>query len=156
DGGLTWSDPIQVNKTPNSVPPADRQAWNPTVAVAADGTVAVTYYDFRNNTPAPGTLTDYWLAYCHPSASAPATDPASWSEVRLTDTSFDLQQAPVRGEVFLGDYEGLAAAGKDFVAVWGMPDGSATGQESIFFRQINSVGGAHLTAVSIGPNSGVE
>jgi hypothetical protein len=34
----------------------------------------------------------------------------------------------------LGDYEGLAAAGKAFVAVWGMPDGSATGQESIFFR----------------------
>src|SRR5262249_14978193 len=58
-------------------------------------------------------------------------------------------------EVFLGDYEGLAA-GNDFVAVWGMPDGSATGQESIFFRRFNSVGGAHLTAESTGPNAGVE
>ena len=52
DGGFTWSTPIQVNQTPNTVPPIDRQAWNPTVAVAADGTVAVTYYDFRNNTAA--------------------------------------------------------------------------------------------------------
>jgi hypothetical protein len=81
--------------------------------------------------------------------------------VRLTDTSFNLEQAPSRtsigfaGSYFLGDYEGLAAAGNDFVAVWGMPDGSGTGQESIFFRRINSVGGAHLTAASAGDNAGV-
>jgi hypothetical protein len=96
DGGFTWSTPIQVNQTPTSVPPLDRQAWNPTVAVAADGTVAVTYYDFRNNTPAPGALADYWMAYCHPSASTPLTDPGSWGEIRLTNTSFDLEQAPTR------------------------------------------------------------
>jgi hypothetical protein len=139
DGGLTWSQPIQVNQTPNTVPAIDRQAWNPTVAVTADGTVGVTYYDFRNNTPAPGALTDYWLAFYQPSASAPATNPANWSEVRLTNTSFNLEQAPSRTwfdvNYFLGDYEGLAAAGKDFVAVWGMPDGSATNQEGIFFRR---------------------
>jgi hypothetical protein len=134
---LTWSQPIQVNQTPNTGAPADRQAWNPTVAVAADGTVGVTYYDFRNNTPAPGASTDYWLAYCRPSATAPATNPSNWSEVRLTDTSFDLEQAPTRfnGAYFLGDYEGLATAGNDFVAVWGMPDGTGTSQESIFFRR---------------------
>jgi hypothetical protein len=139
DGGLTWSAPIQVNQTPNTVPPADRQAWNPSLAVAADGTVAVTYYDFRNNTPAPGCLTDYWLAFCHPSASAPAANPANWSEVRLTNTSFDLEQAPTfgSGAYWLGEYEGLAAAGNDFVAVWGMPDGSATPEESVFFRRVN-------------------
>jgi probable HAF family extracellular repeat protein len=132
DGGFTWSTPIQANQTPNTVPPLDRQAWNPTVAVAANGTVAVTYYDFRNNTGTGGALTDYWLAM----NPAPATNPGTWSEVRLTNTSFNLEQAPTRfnGAFFLGDYEGLAAAGNDFVAVWGMPDGSATGQESIFFR----------------------
>jgi hypothetical protein len=136
DGGFTWSNPIQVNQTPNTVPPLDRQAWNPTVAVAADGTVAVSYYDFRNNTAAPGALTDYWLAFEHPSAIAPATNPANWSEVRLTDTSFNLEQAATRfnGDFWLGDYEGLAAAGNDFAAVWAMPDGSSTGKESIFFR----------------------
>jgi hypothetical protein len=132
DGGFTWSNPIQVNQTPNTVPPLDRQAWNPTVAVAANGTVAVTYYDFRNNTGTGGALTDYWLAF----APAPATNPGTWSEVRLTNSSFNLEQAPTRfaGDFLLGDYEGLAAAGNAFVAVWGMPDGSATGQESIFFR----------------------
>jgi hypothetical protein len=149
DGGFTWSQPIQVNQTPNTVPPADRQAWNPSVAVAADGSVAVTYYDFRNNTPAPGCLTDYWLASWHPTPGAPVTDPSNWSEVRLTDTSFDLEQAPVflevtnvaaAGAYWLGEYEGLAAAGNDFVAVWGMPDGSAANQESIFFRRANSGG----------------
>jgi hypothetical protein len=89
-------------------------------------------------------LTDYWMAFCHPSTTAPATNPASWSEVRLTDTSFNLEQAPSRTffhfYFFLGDYEGLAAAGNDFVAVWGMPDGSATNQESIFFRRAISRG----------------
>jgi hypothetical protein len=136
DGGLTWSLPIQANQTPNTVPAIDRQAWNPTVAVAANGTVAVTYYDFRNNTPAPGALTDYWLAF----APAPATNPSTWNEVRLTNTSFDLEQAPSRpsfapAKYFLGDYEGLAAAGNDFIAVWGMPNGTGANQESIFFRR---------------------
>jgi probable HAF family extracellular repeat protein len=136
DGGLTWSSPIQVNQTPTNIPSIEQQAWNPTVAVSANGTVAVTYYDFRNNTGMGGALTDYWMAF----APAPGTNPSSWSEIRLTNTSFNLEQAPSRTSIgfksnyFLGDYEGLAAAGKAFVAVWGMPDGSATGQESIFFR----------------------
>jgi probable HAF family extracellular repeat protein len=153
DGGFTWSQPIQVNQTPNTVPPLERQAWNPTVAVAADGTVGVTYYDLRNNTPAPGALTDYWLATCQPSATAPATDPANWSEVRLTDTSFNLEQAPSRTSFdvnyFLGDYEGLAAAGNDFVAVWGMPDGSGAPQESIFFRRVMSQGGEQAPSTAL-------
>jgi hypothetical protein len=146
DGGLTWSTPIQVNQTPSTVPPIDRQAWNPAVAVAANGKVAVSYYDFRNNTAALGALTDYWLAY----APVPATNPTAWREVRLTDSSFNLEQAPTRfnGAFFLGDYEGLAAAGNDFVATWSMPDGTSTGQESIFFRR--AVLGSPLEAASIG------
>jgi hypothetical protein len=143
DGGFTWSTPIQVNRTPTNIPPADQQAWSPAVAVAADGTIAVSYYDFRNNTGAPGALTDYWMAFCHPSATTPATNPANWSEVRLTATSFNLEQAPTRlyGAFFLGDYEGLAAVGNDFVAVWGMPDGTSTAQESIFFRRLQAAPG---------------
>jgi hypothetical protein len=156
DGGLTWSNPIQVNQTPTTVPPLDQQAWNPAVAVAANGTVAVTYYDFRNNTPDPGALTDYWLAF----SSGPATNPANWSEIRLTDSSFDLEQAPSRTSIgftasyFLGDYEGLAASGNDFVSVWGMPDGTGTSQEDIFYRRAMSRGpssphGDGLTAVAV-------
>jgi hypothetical protein len=52
DGGLSWSAPIRVNQTPQNIPVGDQQAFIPSVAVAADGTVAVSYYDLRNNTPA--------------------------------------------------------------------------------------------------------
>src|SRR5262249_12581606 len=48
DGGLDWSTPIKVNASPPGV-----GAFTPAVDVASDGTVAVTYYDFRNNTPDP-------------------------------------------------------------------------------------------------------
>ena len=51
DGGLTWSNPIKVNASPSGV-----AAFTPSVDVASDGTVAVTYYDFRNNTPNTSTL----------------------------------------------------------------------------------------------------
>src|SRR5262249_34055926 len=82
DGGLHWSAQIKVNQTPTNIPASDQQAFTPSVAVAANGTVAVTYYDFRNNTPAPGLLTDYWIAH----ADNNFTDPASWSqENRLTN-----------------------------------------------------------------------
>ena len=57
DGGLTWSSPVKVNKTPpNIVQPGNEQAFTPAVDVAADGTVSVSYYDFRNNTGDPTTL----------------------------------------------------------------------------------------------------
>lgn len=146
DAGLTWSIPIQVNQTPNSVPAIDRQAFSPTIAVAADGTVGVSYYDFRNNTAAPGATTDYWLAY----APAGTTSSNAWGEMRLTTTSFNLEQAPTRfgGDTWLGDYEGLAAAGNDFVAAWAMPDGSAVAQESVFFRRAISMGGSSLSAAA--------
>lgn len=59
DGGRTWTAPVRVNQTPTDIPAADRQASYPSVAVAADGTVAVTYADFRFNTVARGLPTDY-------------------------------------------------------------------------------------------------
>src|SRR5262245_5813486 len=43
DGGLTWTDPIKVNKTPTNIPIGDQQAFTPSVDVSADGTIAVTY-----------------------------------------------------------------------------------------------------------------
>jgi hypothetical protein len=135
DGGLTWSAPIQVNKTPTNIPGANRQAFIPAIAVAADGTIGVSYYDFRFNDAAAGMLTDYWLVHCHPSATTPPTDPASWgNEVRLTDSSFDIEKAPTpEGAYFIGDYEGLTTVGNDFLATWSQPYG--TDRDSIFFRR---------------------
>jgi hypothetical protein len=130
DNGQTWSTPIRVNQTPRSSTAANQQAFVPGVHVAADGTVAVTYYDFRNNTPSPGVPTDYWIAHCHSACS----NPASWTgnESRLTPSSFDIEQAPAaRGPFgyFLGEYEGLTSVGNTFRPLFvavndGMPSNS--------------------------------
>ena len=54
DGGLTWSPAVKINQTPTSIPAGNQAAFTPTVKVAANGTVGVTYYDLRSNTPTRG------------------------------------------------------------------------------------------------------
>ncbi len=137
DGGFTWSAPIRVNQTPLNIPPANRQAFFPSIAVAAHGTIGVSYYDFRFNDPNPGLPTDYWLVQCRPSSTTAASDPACWgTEVRLTDSSFNMEAVVpnVFGDIFLGDYFGLAAAGDDFVATFTQPDNQNV--TSIFARRV--------------------
>jgi hypothetical protein len=102
DGGRTWTAPVKVNQTPVPV-----FAFTPAVDVLPNGTVAVTYYDIRNNTPAPGLLTDYFVVHSHNGG-------ATWSESRITPTSFDDETAPVSRGYFIGDYQGLANNGSTF------------------------------------------
>ena len=133
DGGLTWSAPIKVNQTPTTIPIGNQQAFTPSVHVAADGTVGVTYYDFRNNTPASPLLTDYFIVHCHPDGSC--TDSANWgAEEQLTDVSFDMRQAPFARGFFTGDYEGLASDGNDFTPFFSQPHNSDP--SSAFFRRV--------------------
>jgi hypothetical protein len=136
DGGFTWSAPIRINQTPFNSAPLNRQAFYPVIAVGLDGTIGVTYYDFRFNTAAPGVPTDYWLVKCHPSDAAPATNPANWgNEVRLTTTSFNLEALPfVIDGFWFGDYLGLAPAGEGFISAFGAVD--QDGITSIFARRI--------------------
>jgi hypothetical protein len=132
DGGLTWSAPIKVNQTPTNIPAGDQQAFTPNVAVNSDGTVAVTYYDFRNNTADPKLLTDFWLVH----ASSNFTSASSWTsdEKRLTDASFDMEKAvPTNRGYFLGDYQGLVAAGQNFYALFAQA-GSTSDPSDIWFR----------------------
>src|SRR5215472_5924636 len=99
DGGQTWSTPVQVNADPNV------QAFTPTVDVRADGVIAVTYFDLRNNTtPSASHLyTDCWMVI--------STDGGtSFSEQHLSG-SFDLVNAPDSEGLFLGDYQALVSAG---------------------------------------------
>jgi hypothetical protein len=137
DGGLTWSEPIQINQTPTDLPDGEQQAFLPSIAVGKNGTVAVTYYDLRFNDPSPGLATDYWLVRGNPHGRGGLTDPANWGdELRLTDSSFDMEKAPStrgRGQS-LGDYEGLAAVRNSFVTFFAQPHG--TDPASVFFRQI--------------------
>jgi hypothetical protein len=134
DGGFSWSAPIRVNQTPLDVPPANRQSFFPSIAVTSNGTIGVSYYDFRLNSPNPGLPSDYWLAQCHPSPKATATDPVCWAnEVRLTSASFNMEAVVLNagGRFFLGDYFGLAVAGNDFVSTFTQPDQNNV--TSVFF-----------------------
>lgn len=110
DGGLTWSAPVRVNGVPAAI------AFTPTLHVADDGTVAVLYQDFRNDTAAAPLWTDTWLARSQDGG-------ATWSDLRLGG-SFDLTRAPSANGLFLGDYMGLGADDARFLPLAVRSDGS--------------------------------
>ena len=116
DGGQHWSGPVAIDRAPGP------HAFNHGVTVTADGTVAVLYYDFRNNTPAPGLPTDVWLTQ--------STDGgATWEEQHVTGP-FDMERAPVARGWFLGDYVGLEPIGNDLVAFFGTTVGAKPDDEA--------------------------
>jgi hypothetical protein len=137
DGGLTWTDPVKVSSTPDSLTGHNGHAFTPSVHVLPDGTVGVSYYDFRFNDPATGgTDTDHWLVHCH-AASEDCSLASSWDEeVRVTPTSFDSRQAPVAGGFFLGDYVGLDDDGTRFTAFFAQGV-SAANPTDIFYSEIS-------------------
>ncbi len=106
DGGLTWAPPVQANGVP------DVPAFTPAVAVADDGTVGVTYYDVREDDPqAAAFRVTAWLATSQDRG-------ATWSDQRLS-SAFDLRPALIADSYyFLGDYQGLAARGDGFAALF--------------------------------------
>jgi hypothetical protein len=130
DAGLTWTAPVKVNLTPQVVQLKNRQAFTPSVHITADGTVGISYYDFRYNgsdSYASQTLeTDRFLARCaDPSPSAPDLCASGWTETRLTPASFDLRVAPNSVGLFLGGYQGLASAGNRFVSLFAQANSPA-------------------------------
>ena len=140
DGGRTWTEPVRINRTPRDPPALQRQAFVPSVAVNARGDAAVTYYDFRFNTPGGIAATDAWAITCRPRGALTCSDPANWgNETRLTNLSFDLAEAPRAGGLFLGDYAGLAASGDDFVAVFAVT--SRLDPANLVFRRFSGPAG---------------
>jgi hypothetical protein len=131
DGGFTWSAPIKVNQTPLLSNILRSQAFTPSVDVTGDGTVFVTYYDFRNDDNT-GELADYFGVSCTSGCSSPSG--FSSSEVPLSAASFDITDAPFARGFFTGDYEGLAsdangsgAANDEGLAAWSQPNGGDPG-----------------------------
>jgi len=102
DGGASWSAPQRISTVPGT------QAFTPAIRVDAAGNLGVTYYDFRNDTVASPTLdTDVWFLR--------STDGGqTFTEERLSPSSFDMRAAPVARGFFVGDYSGLAVAGETF------------------------------------------
>jgi hypothetical protein len=116
DGGRHWSGPTVV-----STGGAEVQSYNHAIEVTENGTVALTYYDDRNNDPDDGVATtDVWLRHSHDGGQ-------SWEPEQHLHGPFDHYQAPIsyfapgdpRG-LFLGDYVGLEAiSGNDAMTFFG-------------------------------------
>jgi hypothetical protein len=123
DGGRTWS-------TPHPVISSSAQAFLPTVAVAADGTVAVTWYDTRNDRSGDAQLTaDYWFRHSRDAGR-------SWQESHLAGP-FDLRRAGTVNGHFLGDYFGLAPVPGGFVSAFTQtPPKAQIGPSQIFVARI--------------------
>jgi len=122
DGGLSWSKPpLQVNGAP-AVP-----AFTPALAVASNGSVGVTYYDFRNDDPSDSghLMVTQWLAT--------STDGGATFADTMMGGPFDLRSAPLEhGAYFLGDYQALVSAGSVFLPFFVAVPGS--GPSSVYFR----------------------
>ncbi|HEY2346498.1 MAG TPA: sialidase family protein [Xanthomonadaceae bacterium] len=124
DGGTSWSAPVRVNSTPSVA------AFDPSIHVRANGTIGVTYYDFRNNTSDTSTLpTIVWLAR--------SDDAATWRENAIAGP-FDLDNAPdstVSGSpgLFLGDNQGLTSTGNVFAPLFTQTNNGNTSNRTDIF-----------------------
>jgi hypothetical protein len=116
DGGNTWSAPAAVNKDLSVA------AFTPTLAVRADGTVALLHYDLRSDGSATATLASTWLLT--------SRDGVTWTESAVL-APFDMANAPDARGLFLGDYHGLVAAGSTFVPLLGVASGGTTNRSEI-------------------------
>lgn len=133
DAGRTWSTPSRVSAR------ADAAAFAPQVAVAADGTIAVTYFDLRSDTPEPATLlADYWLAR--------SRDGVRWTESHLAGP-FDLGFAPDAGGLFLGDYMGIASSAGAFLALYARTTADAADPTNVYVARVP----AEVPGVTYGP-----
>jgi hypothetical protein len=121
NGGDTWSEPQKVSDSPTGV-----AAFTGSIDVDDSGDVAVTFYDFRNDTSDTATaLTDYWIRT--------STDGGqSWTTQQVTPTSFDMKKAPVARGFFTGDYEGLDHAGDTFKAFFVQTNEAAGNPTDVF------------------------
>jgi hypothetical protein len=127
NGGLSWSPPIVVDRTPLHV-----DAFTPYVDVDGQGRVAVTYYDFRkDDAGGPQLSTDLWITHSHDGGLTFPT------EDRMTDNSFDMRTAPDALGYFVGDYTGLAHSGSTaFHAGWvGANNGNLANRTDVFHRR---------------------
>lgn len=138
DHGTTWSAPVEVNAD-NTV-----QAFTPTVHAGANGAIAVTYYDLRNDAFAPfgSLLADAWMVT--------SRDGTTFQEAHLSGP-FDMDLAPDSGGLFVGDYEALSSA-TAFLPLYVQTDAGAAVRSDAFMAFPSVTASAHAaTPQAMGP-----
>jgi hypothetical protein len=105
DEGQTWSMPVRANDTPAGA----QDAFTPTIAVDSRGRVGILYYDLRDDASRKddALLTAEWF-------TTSSDGGRTWSASRRVTPTFDHTAAAPAGGFFLGDYQGLDAAGTVF------------------------------------------
>jgi hypothetical protein len=125
DGARRWSAPTAAIDVAG-------QAFLPTLAVAHDGTVALTWYDTRGDRSGDGQLTtDYRFAHSHDGGR-------TWEQSHVGGP-FDMRSAATAiGGHFIGDYFGLAAVPGGFVTAFTLAQPLArAGPSDIFLARIH-------------------
>ncbi|MBA2307559.1 exo-alpha-sialidase [Candidatus Dependentiae bacterium] len=139
DGGVTWSKPVKVSRTPKNAP--NGQAFTATLAVNGKGKVGLLYHDFRNS-PAPcvnvdgstSTLTNSWFALYKEVSLGKGSLPQAGlnfvKEISLSTKPYLIENGvPTRalnavgqggqGIITNADQEGLIGGRKCFYALYG-------------------------------------
>jgi hypothetical protein len=123
DAGRTWSPPGRV------VSGSSGQPFIPQVAVAADGTVGVSWYQVGGE-EGHELDTEVWLAWSRDHGD-------SWQSDRVAGP-FNLRTAPLSADGdFVGDYAGLVPIPDGFAALYAMAKPpSRSGATDIFFSRV--------------------
>lgn len=132
DGGITWTN-VEVDQFGQPRDPQEKlnddgtwtDQFHATVAVAGDGTVAVSWYD-RRLSPRAGQGTDpygNWLIDVFATTSTDGGETFS-PNVRVTDVSFPPARTNPHANwlagCFMGDYNAMVGAGPgEFLLAWG-------------------------------------
>jgi hypothetical protein len=98
--GVRWTAPRVVSGSSGGA------AFDPNLAVNATGRVGLTYYRLRAVAPQKSLPTDFWFRS--------AGDGIHFGPPRHIAGPFNMRAAPISGGYFVGDYVGLAPAGRTF------------------------------------------
>jgi hypothetical protein len=125
DGGRHWS-------VPTSLPGITTFAMEPAIAAGPGGSVGVLWYDLRRDKPGDTPLTtDVWFAHS-------ADHGLTWQRALHVAGPFNMRTAPLQR---LGEYQGLAAMGSGFAAIFTQAQPRAQhGRSDIFFARIRPCG----------------
>lgn len=129
DGGATWSVPAAVSPTPTGFKGAGRDQFSPSIAVNGAGTIALCYYDRRNDPQNNG-----FDRYC----SISENQGHMFHDVRQSSKTWTFAQDWDRFGSWLGDYDTVAPPpiqdnNADFFGSFGISGDDVTG---IFGRSI--------------------